>query len=45
MGDDRHLSLEQPTFDFQAQTIPSARNKPVERGLAFMVRRMLQSCS
>lgn len=27
MGNDRHLSLEHPTFDFQAQTLPSGRSK------------------
>lgn len=45
MGDDTHLSLENPTIDFQAQTILSARSKNVEWGLAFMAYRMLQSCS
>lgn len=44
MCDDRHLSLENPSLDSQAQAVPSTRNKIVKRGLAFMACGMLQSC-
>jgi len=36
MCGDKHLSLQNPALDSQAQTVPSTRNKFVKRGVAFM---------